>query len=62
MLRASMEENGLTDTGKSYVVFWQEGEDRTAAIIAIFDEHNCFNRIVKGPKDHVLDLTKDQGA
>lgn len=62
MLRKDMEANGLTDLGTSYIVFWKDGETANAAVIAIFDEHNCFNRIVKGPRDAVLELTKDVGV
>lgn len=61
-LRADMEADGLTELGKSYVIFWKEGPENTAVVIAIFDEHNCFDRIIKGPRDEVLKITKEQGA
>lgn len=61
-LGKDMEANGLSNVGKSYVVFWQDGEKANVALIAIFDDHNCFTRLVKGPRDEVLKITADVGA
>lgn len=61
-LGKEMADNGLSDVGKSYVVFWKDGEKANAALIAIFDEHNCFARLVKGPKVDVLKITAETGA
>lgn len=61
-LGADMEAHGLSDIGTSYVVFWKDGEDKNVALIAIFDEHNCFDRLVKGPKEEVLKITSGTGV
>lgn len=49
-------------TGKSYVVFWMEREDAKRAVVAVFDEHNCFAGKVVGPRDRILALISGTGA
>jgi hypothetical protein len=61
-LKSDMEANGLTDVGESYVIFWKDGERNNMALIAIFDEHNCFDRVVSGKKEEVLKITSGVGA
>lgn len=59
---ADMAANNISDVGSSYVLFWKDGKENTAILVAIFDEHNCFNRYVKGPRDAVLKLVEGVGA
>jgi hypothetical protein len=48
--------------GTSYVVFWMDGKDYGKAKIVTFDEHNCADQAILGPRDQILKIIGGDGV
>jgi hypothetical protein len=51
-----------TKFGTSYVVFWMDGKDFGKAKIVTFDEHNCADQAILGPRDEILKIIGGDGV